>query len=345
MTQELTALPQYQDLLSKYDTFLFDCDGVIWQGNTLIADVEKVLFGLQAAKKRILFVTNNASKSRETYVKKFASFGIEVEEDQVFGSAYCAAFYIKNKLDFPPEKKVYICGMRGISDELDAMAIKWCGGPNDNQRLHDMGNLGDLELDQDVGAVLVGFDIDINYKKIAKAYTYLKNPETVFLATNDDLTYPSDIAFGKMGSVGTLLVLTGVTSRELLAGSPIQPEYVVESLGSLHIIMFSDLECDYINPIDLCSKLNQFVIPDHALHGLLWVLFLLNGCWVDMLLNTPLLLWHAHKIYSGTHKYDATEIFRTITSQKRESFVKLGFYLICFFFYLYRMIESLVSGK
>lgn len=28
-------------------------------------------------------------------------------------------------------------------------------------------------------------------------------------------------------------------------------------LASLQIIMFSDLECDYINPIDLCNKLNQ----------------------------------------------------------------------------------------
>jgi hypothetical protein len=26
---------------------------------------------------------------------------------------------------------------------------------------------------------------------------------------------------------------------------------------STQIIMFSDLECDYINPIDLCNKLNQ----------------------------------------------------------------------------------------
>ena len=25
----------------------------------------------------------------------------------------------------------------------------------------------------------------------------------------------------------------------------------------VQIIMFSDLECDYINPIDLCNKLNQ----------------------------------------------------------------------------------------
>lgn len=29
------------------------------------------------------------------------------------------------------------------------------------------------------------------------------------------------------------------------------------SRHSTQIIMFSDLECDYINPIDLCNKLNQ----------------------------------------------------------------------------------------
>ena len=28
-------------------------------------------------------------------------------------------------------------------------------------------------------------------------------------------------------------------------------------LAAVQIIMFSDLECDYINPIDLCNKLNQ----------------------------------------------------------------------------------------
>lgn len=29
------------------------------------------------------------------------------------------------------------------------------------------------------------------------------------------------------------------------------------TMYALQIIMFSDLECDYINPIDLCNKLNQ----------------------------------------------------------------------------------------
>jgi hypothetical protein len=34
--------------------------------------------------------------------------------------------------------------------------------------------------------------------------------------------------------------------------------------------------------------------------------------------------------------YDATEIFRTLPTHKKESFIKLGFYLISFFYYLYR---------
>lgn len=34
--------------------------------------------------------------------------------------------------------------------------------------------------------------------------------------------------------------------------------------------------------------------------------------------------------------YDATEIFRTLSTHKKESFIKLGFYLLSFFYYLYR---------
>ena len=37
--------------------------------------------------------------------------------------------------------------------------------------------------------------------------------------------------------------------------------------------------------------------------------------------------------------YDATEIFRTLPSHKKESFIKLGFYLLSFFYYLYRCVR------
>ena len=49
-----------------------------------------------------------------------------------------------------------------------------------------------------------------------------------------------------------------------------------------------------------------------------------------------------HRVMSQSHIYDATEIFRTLPQHKKESFIKLGFYLISFFYYLYRYIRALL---
>jgi len=52
---------------------------------------------------------------------------------------------------------------------------------------------------------------------------------------------------------------------------------------------------DYINPIDLCNRLNTYMIPEAAVHGFLTLLFLINGYWLPLLLNLPLLAWNAKK--------------------------------------------------
>lgn len=110
-------------------------------------------------------------------------------------------------------------------------------------------------------------------------------------------------------------------------------------------IMYSDLESDYINPIELCVKLNPWFVPVAALHGALTVAFLLNGFWFVFLLNLPMLAYNVNKIVKKNHLLDATEIFRTLSKHKKESFVKLSFHLALFFFYLYRMILSLVADE
>lgn len=110
------------------------------------------------------------------------------------------------------------------------------------------------------------------------------------------------------------------------------------------IIMFSDLECDYMNPIDLCNKLNQFVVPESVAHAFLVLLFILSFQWTAFIINAPLLAYNVNKILiTKTHTFDATEIFRTLPQHKKESFVKLAFYLLSFFYYLYRMIVALIS--
>lgn len=107
--------------------------------------------------------------------------------------------------------------------------------------------------------------------------------------------------------------------------------------------MFSDLECDYINPIDLCNELNKFIKPEIGFHGFLTALFLVSGQWITLLINTPLAIHNARKVYHSNYSYDATEIFRTLSTHKKESFIKLAFYLISFFFYLYKLIVALIN--
>ncbi|ODQ52205.1 cornichon [Saitoella complicata NRRL Y-17804] len=107
-------------------------------------------------------------------------------------------------------------------------------------------------------------------------------------------------------------------------------------------IMYSDLECDYINPIDLCNKLNWWIFPEMGIHAFTTVLLLLNGQWIATALNLPLLAYNVNKVVNNAHLLDATEIFRTLGKHKKESFVKLGFHLVLFFFYLYSMIVALI---
>ncbi|OUM58879.1 hypothetical protein PIROE2DRAFT_47568 [Piromyces sp. E2] len=104
------------------------------------------------------------------------------------------------------------------------------------------------------------------------------------------------------------------------------------------IIMFSDLECDYINPIDLCSRLNQFVLPNYIGHAVLTMLFLFMGKWLTLLFNLPLLAYNIKRYMDNKHMYDATEIFRTLPYDKKESFIKLIFFFLSFFlckFFIY----------
>lgn len=59
--------------------------------------------------------------------------------------------------------------------------------------------------------------------------------------------------------------------------------------------MYSDLECDYINPIDLCNRLNMYIVPEAGVHAFLTLLFLINGYWLPLILNLPLVAWNGKK--------------------------------------------------
>ena len=55
------------------------------------------------------------------------------------------------------------------------------------------------------------------------------------------------------------------------------------------------LHSDYINPVDLCNRLNAYIVPEASVHLFLTSLFLINGYWLALLLNVPLVAFNGKK--------------------------------------------------
>lgn len=110
------------------DTFLIDCDGVLWRGNEGVAGVASALQRMRADGKRVYFVTNNSTKSRVEYVHKLQkTAGITATVDEVVSSAYAAAAYLRAR---GLTRKAYVVGQSGLVDELQAVGIE-VHGPAD----------------------------------------------------------------------------------------------------------------------------------------------------------------------------------------------------------------------
>jgi len=173
-------------LVDSVETFIFDCDGVIWKGDSLIEGVPETIAMLREMGKRLIFVTNNSTKSRAGYLKKFLSLGLEITAEEVFSSSFAAAAYLESK-NFPKDKKVYVVGETGILEELDQVGIQYLGGEADGDKKVTLAPGQLMEHDPDVAAVVVGFDRNVNYYKIQYATLCIReNPGCEFIATNTD---------------------------------------------------------------------------------------------------------------------------------------------------------------
>jgi phosphoglycolate/pyridoxal phosphate phosphatase family enzyme len=222
------------DLLSKVDVFIFDCDGVIWRGDSVIDGIPETLEKLRALGKKMFFVTNNSTKSRKGYKKKFDELGLKVPAEEIFSSSFAAAAFLEQTKFKETGKKVYIIGEVGICDELDLINVPWIGGPNDKGKQPDMGPGAMVEHDHDVGAVIVGFDRFINYYKIQYAQLCInENPGCKFIATNlDAVTHLTDAQewAGNGSMVGAIKGCTGKEPIVVGKPSPLMIDYLADKL-------------------------------------------------------------------------------------------------------------------
>ncbi|XP_077482424.1 glycerol-3-phosphate phosphatase [Stigmatopora argus] len=198
-------------LLDSVDSVLFDCDGVIWRGDQAVPGAPRVIELLKEAGKKVFFVTNNSSKTRKMYVDKMSTLGFDAKEDEVFGTAYCSAMYLKTVCQMQG-KKVYLIGSDAMKQELEAVGIQQTGvGPD-----HVFGKQGDwanVPLDPDVKAVLVGFDQHFSYMKLNRALQYLTRTDCLFVGTNKDTRLPLEGGTAVPGTGCLLLAVETAAQR------------------------------------------------------------------------------------------------------------------------------------
>ncbi|MHC1600842.1 MAG: HAD-IIA family hydrolase [Candidatus Nezhaarchaeales archaeon] len=175
---------------------IVDLDGCVYVGNKPISGVPEALKELRSRGVRILFFTNNATKTPEEYLEKLMSMGIEASLNEIMTSSIIAASYIKRA--YGPSR-IYVVGTKALEE-----VIKSYG--------HEV-------VDSNSNVVVVGLDFDFNYQKLSKASREIRRGAS-FIATNADATIPveNDVLPGAGSIVKAIEVASGV--KPIIVGKP-----------------------------------------------------------------------------------------------------------------------------
>jgi phosphoglycolate/pyridoxal phosphate phosphatase family enzyme len=225
-----------EQFLQSIDVFIFDCDGVIWEGSHVLKHARETLDYLRSINKKVYFITNNSTKSRNGYVKKFNSLNINVHVDEILTSSFAAAIYLKEYchleyLDFSLQgKKVFVVGREGIVEELSQMGIASFGANDfDEHKFSEEDFTKEWisrgpEWANNIAAVVVGYDNVFNNYKLATASLILRNNAACkLIATNTDdgLPHSHGMMFPGSGSfVSAIATGSGRFKVDAICGKP-----------------------------------------------------------------------------------------------------------------------------
>ena len=110
-----------REKLAKVRCFLLDMDGTFYLGNQLIEGSLDFLAALRRTGRQCLFLTNNSSKSASFYQQKLERMGVPAEFRNVLTSGQAAARYVTNRF---PGKKAFLLANQIETAELKALDVE-----------------------------------------------------------------------------------------------------------------------------------------------------------------------------------------------------------------------------
>jgi HAD superfamily hydrolase (TIGR01450 family) len=152
--------------------FIFDLDGCVYTGNTLVPGVQACLASLREKGRRILFLTNNSREAGDEIQAKLARLEIPALREEVLSAAEIVGPFVRDR--FGPSR-VLALG----SDTLRRLLIE--AGHS----------LVPVEAYRDARVVVVGHDFNFDYRKLAAASRAVASG-AAFVAVNLDPRLPME---------------------------------------------------------------------------------------------------------------------------------------------------------
>lgn len=254
------------DRIKSKEGFIIDMDGVIYHGNKLLPGVNDFLNWMETNGKKYLFLTNSSQKTPKELHEKLKRLGINVTEDHFYTSALATASFLASQ---KPNGSAYIIGDAGLIHALYSAGYTTNNVNPDYVVVGDTNGYNFEKIEQAVnlvikGARLIGTNPDISgpvengitpsvkalispveiaagkkayfvgkpnplMMRIALKRLGVKREDAIVIGDRMD----TDIRCGLESEIDTLLVLSGITSRDEIDNFPYRPQYVLNGVVDL----------------------------------------------------------------------------------------------------------------
>lgn len=189
------------DLLKKIGLFVLDMDGTFYLGDHVIEGALEFVRYVEEKGRRILFFTNNSSRSPKVYMERLAGMGCPIGRDQIMTSGDVTIAYLN---DVYPGKKIYLVGTPALEESFREEGIP-------------LWEKGDPRPE----IVVVGFDTTLTYEKLDRACAFIREGST-FLATHLDINCPTE---------GGFMPDCGAFCAAITLSTGVEPKYLGKPFG------------------------------------------------------------------------------------------------------------------
>ncbi|XP_030334781.1 LOW QUALITY PROTEIN: pyridoxal phosphate phosphatase [Strigops habroptila] len=206
-----------REVLGPAQGLLFDCDGVLWAGERPCPGAPELLERLRRSGKAALFVSNNSRRSVAELERRFSRLGFPPASaaEHVFSSALCSALFLRQALlggggvgSGDSGGRVFVLGGEGLRGEVRDAGLRLAGE-------------GESAPAEPVRAVLVGYDDQFTFAKLAEACGYLRDPQCLLVATDPEPWHPLSDGQRTPGTGSlTAAVETASGRKALVVGKP-----------------------------------------------------------------------------------------------------------------------------